>query len=195
MAKKYRIKPGIIGNAVMDAYYKIEHDVINTYLKIEKAFVDRFLEEVDEDEPAGRRPYGKKATYKHHERQEKETMKKSNFVALILGTVGVVFFALGMCMTTLTEWNMFQQGIICGVIGLAVLLADLVIWRRMEGKEPIHLSGKTLATIALAVVGALLLGVGMCLCMVFGYLVQGILIGLVGIVGLLCLIPLTKGLK
>lgn len=195
MAKKYRIKPGIIGNAVMDAYYKIEHDVINTYRKIEKAFVDRFLEEVDEDEPAGRRPYGKKATYKHHERQEKETMKKSNFVALILGTVGVVFFALGMCMTTLTEWNMFQQGIICGVIGLAVLLADLVIWRRMEGKEPIHLSGKTLATIALAVVGALLLGVGRCLCMVFGYLVQGILIGLVGIVGLLCLIPLTKGLK
>ena len=189
MAKKYRIRPGIIGNAVMDAYYKIEYDVINTYLKIEKAFVDRFLEEVDEDEPAGRRPYGKKATYKHHERQEKETMKKSNFVALILGTVGVVFFALGMCMTTLTEWNMFQQGIICGVIGLAVLLADLVIWRRMEGKEPIHLSGKTLATIALAVVGALLLGVGMCLCMVFGYMVQGILIGLVGIVGLLCLIP------
>ena len=122
-------------------------------------------------------------------------MKKSNFVALILGTVGVVFFALGMCMTTLTEWNMFQQGIICGVIGLAVLLADLVIWRRMEGKEPIHLSGKTLATIALAVVGALLLGVGMCLCMVFGYMVQGILIGLVGIVGLLCIIPLTKGLK
>lgn len=195
MAKKYRIKPGIIGNAVMDAYYKIEYDVINTYRKIEKAFVDRFLEEVDEDEPAGRRPYGKKATYKHHERQEKETMKKSNFVALILGTVGVVFFALGMCMTTLTEWNMFQQGIICGVIGLAVLLADLVIGRRMEGKKPIHLSGKTLATIALAVVGALLLGVGMCLCMVFGYLVQGILIGLVGIVGLLCLIPLTKGLK
>lgn len=195
MAKKYRIKPGFIGNAVMDAYYKIEYDVISTYQKIEKAFVDRFLEEVDEDEPAGRRPYGKKATYKHHERQEKETMKKSNFVALILGTVGVVFFALGMCMTTLTEWNMFQQGIICGVIGLAVLLADLVIWRRMEGKEPIHLSGKTLATIALAVVGALLLGVGMCLCMVFGYMVQGILIGLVGIVGLLCLIPLTKGLK
>lgn len=122
-------------------------------------------------------------------------MKKSNFIALILGTVGVVFFALGMCMTTLTEWNMFQQGIVCGVIGLVVLLADLVIWRRMEGKEPIHLSGKTLATIALAVVGALLLGVGMCLCMVFGCMVQGILIGLVGIVGLLCLIPLTKGLK
>ena len=28
-------------------------------------------------------------------------MKKSNFVALILGTVGGVFFALGMCMALL----------------------------------------------------------------------------------------------
>ena len=28
-------------------------------------------------------------------------MKKSNFVALILGTVGIVFFALGMCMACL----------------------------------------------------------------------------------------------
>ena len=25
-------------------------------------------------------------------------MKKSNFVAMILGTIGMVFFALGMCM-------------------------------------------------------------------------------------------------
>ena len=122
-------------------------------------------------------------------------MKKSNFIALILGTIGTVFFALGMCMTTIAEWEMFQQGIVCGIIGLAVLLADLIIWRRMEGKEPIHLSGKTLGTIALAVAGALLLGVGMCLSMVFGSMVQGIVIGLVGIVALLCLIPLTKGLK
>lgn len=122
-------------------------------------------------------------------------MKKSNFAAMILGTVNGVFFALGMCMALLPEWNMRTQGIVCGVIGLVVLLADLIIWRRMEGKEPIHLSGKTLGTVALAVVGALLLGVGMCLSMVFGKMVLGIVIGLVGIVALLCLIPLTKGLK
>ena len=122
-------------------------------------------------------------------------MKKSNFIALILGTVGTVFFDLGMCMALIDEWGMFRQGIVCGVIGLVVLLADLIIWRRMEGKEPIRLSGKTLGTVALAVVGALLLGVGMCLSMVFGKMVLGIVIGLVGIVALLCLILLTKGLK
>ena len=36
---------------------------------------------------------------------------------------------------------------------------------------------------------------GLCLTMVFGYMVQGIVIGLIGIVALLCLIPLTVGLK
>lgn len=122
-------------------------------------------------------------------------MKKSSFVALILGTIGTVFFALGMCMALLEEWGMFRQGIVCGVIGLVVLLADLIIWRRMEGKEPVRLSRKTVGRVALAVGGALLLGVGMCLTMVFGKLVLGIVIGLVGIVELLCLIPLTKGLK
>lgn len=66
MAKKYRIKPGVIGNAVIDAYYKIEYDVISTYKKIEKAFVDRFLEEVDENEPERCESCGKKATYKRH---------------------------------------------------------------------------------------------------------------------------------
>lgn len=42
---------------------------------------------------------------------------------------------------------------------------------------------------------ALLLGVGMCLSMVFGKMVLGIAVGIIGIVVLLMLIPLTKGPK
>ena len=122
-------------------------------------------------------------------------MKKSNFVALVLGTIGTVFFALGMCMALIEDWGMFRQGVVCGVIGMVVLLAALVVWRRMEGKQPVRLDGKTLGTILVAVVGALLLGAGMCLTMVLGKMVLGIAIGLVGIVVLLMLIPLTKGLK
>ncbi len=122
-------------------------------------------------------------------------MKKSNFIAMILGTIGTVFFALGMCMSLLPEWNMMHEGKISGVVGLVILLATLLLWRRMEGKAPIKISGKALAAIALAVAGALLLGVGMCLCMVFGKLVPGVVVGLVGIVALMMLIPLTKGLK
>ena len=122
-------------------------------------------------------------------------MKKSNFVAMILGTIGMVFFALGMCMALIEEWGMFRQGIVAGVVGLVILLITLIVWRRMEGKEPIKLSGKTVGTVVLAIFGALLLGVGMCFSTVFGKMVLGVVIGLVGIVALLMLIPLTKGLK
>lgn len=121
-------------------------------------------------------------------------MKKSNFVALILGTVSGVFFALGMCMALLPEWGMRNQGIVSGVIGLVLMLVTVMIWRKMEGKAPIKLSGKAIGATLLSVIGALLLGVGMCLCMVFAKMFIGIVIGIIGIVVLLMLIPLLKGL-
>lgn len=122
-------------------------------------------------------------------------MKKSNFVALILGTISGVFFALGMCMALLPEWGMRTQGTVCGVIGIVLGLITLFVWRRMEGKAPIKISGKLIGSILLGVVGALLLGVGMCMSMVFGKMLPGIVVGIIGIVVLLMLIPLTKGIK
>ena len=122
-------------------------------------------------------------------------MKKSTLVAMILGTVGGVFFALGMCMALLPEWGIFNQGIACGVIGLVILLVDLLIWRRMEGKAPIHVTPKAVGTVVVGVLGALLFGVGMCLSMVFGNMVLGIAVGIAGIIVLLLLIPLAKGIR
>ena len=121
-------------------------------------------------------------------------MKKSNFVALILGTIGGVFFALGMCMALLPEWGMFQQGIICGVVGLVILLITLLVWRKMEHKAPIKLNAKTVGSVVLGVVGALVLGVGMCMVMVFDKMALGIVVGVAGILLLLMLIPLTRGI-
>ena len=122
-------------------------------------------------------------------------MKKSTWVAMILGTVGGVLFALGMCMALLPEWGLFSQGFACGAAGLAVLLIDLLVWRRMEGKAPIRITLKALGTAAVGVLGALLLGVGMCLSRGFGNMVPGILVGLLGILLLLCLIPLVRGIR
>ena len=122
-------------------------------------------------------------------------MKKSSFVAMVLGTVSGVLFALGMCMALISEWGAFQPGIIFGCVGLLLSLITLIVWRKMEHKAPIHFSGKTVLTVIVGVVGALALGVGMCFSMVWGKMVMGIVIGLVGIVVLFCLIPLTKGIK
>ena len=122
-------------------------------------------------------------------------MKKSTFVAMILGTIGGILFALGMCMGLIEEWNARNEGIIMGVIGLVVLLVMVAVWRKMENKQPIKLSGKTIGATLIGIVGALLLGVGMCLTMVWSNMVVGIIVGIVGIVVLLCLIPFIKGLK
>ena len=114
---------------------------------------------------------------------------------MILGTVSVVLFALGMCMALIPEWNAFKPGVIFGCVGLLLGLITLIVWRRMEHKEPLHIAGKTVLTIVVGVVGALALGVGMCFSMVWGKMIMGVVIGLVGIVVLLCLIPVTKGIK
>lgn len=122
-------------------------------------------------------------------------MKKSTFVSMILGTIGGILFALGMCMAMISEWNAFQPGVIMGVSGIAVLLIMVLVWRKMENKEPVKLSGKTIGATMIGIVGALLLGVGMCLTMVWSNMILGIVIGIIGIVVLLCLIPFIKGLK
>jgi len=122
-------------------------------------------------------------------------MKKSNFVAMILGTISCIFFALGMCMAMIEEWNAFKPGVVVGCIGLVFALITIMVWRKMENKEPIKITGKAVLTGAVGVIGALALGVGMCFCMVWNNMIPGIIIGLVGIIILMCLIPLCKGLK
>ncbi len=122
-------------------------------------------------------------------------MKKSSFVAMMLGTVSGVLFAIGMCMALIPEWGTMKPGIIFGCVGVVFGIITLVVWRKMTGKEPIKISGKVIFTSIVGILGALALGVGMCFTMVWDKMILGIVIGLAGIVILLCLIPLTKGIK
>ena len=69
-------------------------------------------------------------------------MKKSTFTAMILGAIGGILFALGMCMTLIPEWNAFRPGVIMGVIGANVLLIMALVWRKMENKNQLSYQGK-----------------------------------------------------
>ncbi len=122
-------------------------------------------------------------------------MKRSSFAAMVLGTVSGVFFALGMCMALIPEWEAFRPGLVFGGVGLLLALVTWLVWRKMEHKAPIRFSGKAIMTAAVGLIGALGLGVGMCFTMVWGKVIAGIVIGLVGIAILLCLVPLAKGIK
>lgn len=123
-------------------------------------------------------------------------MKKENFVTLIMSVVGGLIFALGMCMALLPEWNAFTPGIVCGVIGAVVLLATVIVRRKMTNAAPIEISGKTVGIIIYGIFSAVVFGVGMCMTMVWeGLMIWGIAVGIAGIVMLICLIPIIKGIK
>lgn len=122
-------------------------------------------------------------------------MKKENFVTLVMSTIGGMFFALGMCMAMISEWNAFKPGIVMGIIGAVILLAMVFVRRKMTGAPAIKLNGKTVGIVIYGIVGALVLGVGMCMAMVWeGLMIWGIVVGIVGIVLLLGLIPMIKGI-
>ncbi len=122
-------------------------------------------------------------------------MKKSSFVALVLGTVSGVLFALGMCMALLPEWNAFTEGVIFGAAGIVLGIVTLLIFCKMENKKLPKINGKNLFRIIYAVASALILGLGMCMCLVWSQIVWGTLVGLLGIIMLIALIPMIKGLK
>ncbi len=122
-------------------------------------------------------------------------MRKKDFVTLIMSTIGGILFALGMCMALLPEWGAMTQGIVMGAVGLVVLLAMLLVRRKMDGKPAIVFNGKAIATTLFGVLAAVVFGIGMCMTMVWNMMVPGIIVGIVGIVLLLCLIPICKGLK
>lgn len=123
-------------------------------------------------------------------------MKKENFVSMILGVIGIILFGIGMCMCLISEWNAFKQGIFVGTIGLVVLIIMLIVRRKMQGKPAIQINSKAIGTVLLGIIGTLVLGVGMCMSMVWqGLFVQGIIVGIIGLVFLLCLIPFCKGIK
>ncbi len=122
-------------------------------------------------------------------------MKRSSFVALIMGTVSGVLFALGMCMALLPEWDAFTEGVIFGSIEILFGIITFFVWCKMEKKTLPKMSGKNILRIIYVIIAALVLGVGMCMCLVWQQIVWGTLVGLLGIVMLIALIPMIKGIK
>jgi len=123
-------------------------------------------------------------------------MKKENFITLVLGTTGGLLLGIGMCMCLLPEWNAFTPGVVITAIGAIVLIAMFIVRRAMLGKPAFKVNPKTLGKIVLGILGVLVMGTGMCMVLVFeGMMIPGIIVGVVGIVLLLCLIPMCAGLK
>ena len=83
---------------------------------------------------------------------------------------------------------------ICTAIGaVSLLVQSIVAWLRSGRK--IQINWKIAGKVLYGVFASLVLGVGMCLIMVWNKMLLGILVGIVGIILLLILIPMFLGLK
>ena len=122
-------------------------------------------------------------------------MKKKDFITLILSVIGGLLFALGMCMALVPEMGTITQGAVLGCIGIVILLAMVIVRRKMDGKPAIVFNGKVIGITLYSIFSAVVFGAGMCMVLVASQMLWGIIVGVIGIVLLLGLIPLCKGLK
>ncbi len=113
-------------------------------------------------------------------------MKKETLLEIILGTVGGLIFAIGMCMCLIPEWNMFTPGVVVSIIGFIILLCIIPIYRGCHPKK-LHapINWGIVATWVIGVVGSLIMGFGMSKILVGEASTSDMIVGLItGVVGL-----------
>ena len=115
-------------------------------------------------------------------------MKKDTLLEIILGTIGGLIFAIGMCMALVEDWDMLVPGAVTGVIGFIILLCIIPVYRKTHPKK---VSNKKtdwgiVLTFVVGIVGSLIMGFGMSKVMVDTPDKMDLIIGMItGIVGLL----------
>lgn len=115
-------------------------------------------------------------------------MKKSTLLEIILGTIGGLIFAIGMCMCLIPEWELFAAGVIVTIIGFIILLCIIPIYRK---EHPKKVSNKKIdlglaLTWTIGIIGSLIMGFGMSKIMVGSPEKMNMIIGMItGVVGLL----------
>lgn len=115
-------------------------------------------------------------------------MKKETLIEIVLGTIGGLIFAIGMCMCLIPDWNLFTVGVVVSIIGFIILLCIIPIYRK---EHPKKISNRKtdwglVLTWIIGVVGALIMGYGMSKIMVGSPEKMDMIIGMItGVVGLL----------
>lgn len=114
-------------------------------------------------------------------------MKKETLLQIILGTIGGLVFAIGMCMCLLPEWDMFTSGVVTAIIGFLILLTIIPIYRKNHPRKPRGpINWGLVLTWSVGVVGSLVMGFGMSMIMVGDASHTDMIVGLItGVVGLI----------
>ena len=114
-------------------------------------------------------------------------MKKETLLEIILGTIGGLIFAIGMCMCLVTKWDMLKPGVIVAIIGFIVLLCIIPVYRKNHPKkEKKKVDLGIVLTFVIGIIGSLIMGFGMSKVMVGEASSTDMLVGIItGVVGLI----------
>ena len=114
-------------------------------------------------------------------------MKKETLLEIILGTIGGLVFAIGMCMCLLPEWNLFTAGVVTSIIGFIILLCIIPVYRQNHPRKPYGpINWGIVLTFIIGITGSLIMGFGMSKVMVEGSNQTDMLVGMItGVVGLI----------
>ncbi|HEL2460072.1 hypothetical protein HCB55_00735 [Streptococcus suis] len=121
-------------------------------------------------------------------------MKRRDFISLIAYTVSLLVLTLGMCFYTLPEWEMTSLGMPLSVVGLLLLVLSWGLQRRLTGKGAPRLDWKQIVKVIYCVFALLVFGGGFAL-VTIGNFVLGLVLGFIGLVFVIGIIPVTVGLK
>ena len=116
-------------------------------------------------------------------------MKKKDFMCLLLGVVGGLLFAIGMCAVLIDSWNLRTEGIVITSIGAVLLLALAVIVYIINGKPKVKVNWSYIIKILYMIFSVLVFGLGMVMILVWNNYLFGIIVGVIGIILLTCIIP------
>jgi len=115
-------------------------------------------------------------------------MKKDTLMEIILGTIGGLVFAIGMCMCLISEWDLLTVGVIVAIVGFIILLCIIPVYRKEHPKKVNNkkIDWGLVLTWIIGVIGALIMGFGMSKIMVGSPEKMDMIIGMItGVVGLL----------
>lgn len=115
-------------------------------------------------------------------------MKKETLLEIILGTIGGLIFAIGMCMCLIAEWNMLKTGVITAIIGFIILLCIIPVYRNSHPRKEKNrktINWGIVLTWTIGVIGSLIMGFGMSRIMVGNASTSDMVVGLItGVIGL-----------
>ncbi|MBQ6840599.1 MAG: hypothetical protein IJO63_00580 [Bacilli bacterium] len=115
-------------------------------------------------------------------------MKKDTLLEIILGTIGGLVFAIGMCMCLLPEWNLFTAGVVTAIIGFIILLCIIPVYRKSHPRQKSDkkIDWSLVFTWVIGVVGSLIMGFGMSKILVGEASTSDMIVGIItGVVGLI----------